>query len=420
MADSIGALYNTLMPSLSDTADIQEALRLYHYGAPSGTGPGDYDPTNTNPAILPTSSVAYYLNNLQSQITTISGSLGVQSSVWNAKGVLVTATAASTLQALSVGSDGTVLTADSSTATGLAWSALPVTPTNTVTLSNKTLTAPRFADLGFIADANGNEMIIFDTVTSAVNEVTFANAATTGKPTISATGGDTNITLNLVSKGTGTVQVNNIDIVTTTGTQTLTNKTLTAPTVTQLFLSDSVVVFEGSTPDAFETTLGVIDPTADRTINLPNADGTIALTANKISDFAASTSAELATKISDETGTGTLVFNTTPTLSDPKINILTNTYIGATNTLVLTDSGRLVLVSHTTATTINIPTNAVVAFPIGTQIVIVQSGAGQVTIGGAGVTINGTPGLKLRAQNSGASIIKTAENTWYALGDLAV
>ena len=73
------------------------------------------------------------------------------------------------------------------------------------TLSNKTLTAPKFADLGFIADANGNELIILDTVTSAVNEVTLANAATTGSPTLSATGGDTNIDLTLSGKGTGGV-----------------------------------------------------------------------------------------------------------------------------------------------------------------------------------------------------------------------
>lgn len=74
------------------------------------------------------------------------------------------------------------------------------------TFSNKTLTAPKFADLGYIADANGNELIIFDTVTSAVNELTVANAAIGNSPTISATGSDTNININLVPKGTGIVK----------------------------------------------------------------------------------------------------------------------------------------------------------------------------------------------------------------------
>jgi hypothetical protein len=104
----------------------------------------------------------------------------------------------------------------------------------TDTLSNKTLTAPRIADLGFIADANGNELIIFDTVTSAVNEVTFANAATAGTPTFTASGGDTNVSINFVPKGSGTIQVSGLPIVTTTATQTLTNKTLTTPIISSI------------------------------------------------------------------------------------------------------------------------------------------------------------------------------------------
>lgn len=81
------------------------------------------------------------------------------------------------------------------------------TLTGSQILSNKTLTAPKFADLGFIADANGNELIIFDTVTSAVNEITFANAATGGNPTFTASGSDSNIGIDLTPKGTGFVQV---------------------------------------------------------------------------------------------------------------------------------------------------------------------------------------------------------------------
>ncbi len=64
-------------------------------------------------------------------------------------------------------------------------------------------------------------------------------------------------------------------VVGTTDTQTLTNKTLTSPTVSGLTLSDSSIVFEGATADAYETTLTVTDPTADRTITLPNATTTL-------------------------------------------------------------------------------------------------------------------------------------------------
>ena len=46
------------------------------------------------------------------------------------------------------------------------------------------------------------------------------------------------------------------------------------------------VIFEGSTADAFETTLTVVDPTADRTITLPNSSGTVALTSDIVLDSA--------------------------------------------------------------------------------------------------------------------------------------
>ena len=64
-------------------------------------------------------------------------------------------------------------------------------------------------------------------------------------------------------------------VVGTTNTQTLTNKTLTSPTVSGLTISDASVVFEGATADAFETTLTVTDPTADRTVTIPDATTTL-------------------------------------------------------------------------------------------------------------------------------------------------
>ena len=54
--------YNTIIPSLTDDANIQEALRMYHYGTPDGTIPDD----SANP--IRSESIASYLNNLQSEI----------------------------------------------------------------------------------------------------------------------------------------------------------------------------------------------------------------------------------------------------------------------------------------------------------------------------------------------------------------
>ena len=94
------------------------------------------------------------------------------------------------------------------TTTGATNVTLPTTGTvatlgGAEVLSAKTLTQPKIANAGFVADANGNEEIIFTTTGSAVNEFTVANAATGGSPTIAATGGDTNIGLTLQGKGTG-------------------------------------------------------------------------------------------------------------------------------------------------------------------------------------------------------------------------
>jgi hypothetical protein len=71
------------------------------------------------------------------------------------------------------------------------------------------------------------------------------------------------------------------------------------------------------------------------------------------------------------------------------------------------------------ALTLTIPLNSSIAYPVGTSLDILQTGAGQVTIAGAaGVTVNATPGLKLRTQWSSATLFKRAENTWVVYGDL--
>jgi hypothetical protein len=94
---------------------------------------------------------------------------------------------------------------------------------------------------------------------------------------------------------------------------------------------------------------------------------------------------------------------------------------GTTYTLVLADRGKLILASNAAAQTVTVPTNATAAFVVGTQLDIVQTGAGTVSvIGAGGVTVNGVgTALPFRAQYSAVSLIKTATNTWLLIGDLA-
>jgi hypothetical protein len=103
-----------------------------------------------------------------------------------------------------------------------------------------------------------------------------------------------------------------------------------------------------------------------------------------------------------------------PTLT---INQQTDTY-----TVLLTDASKLIEMSNSGGINLNIPVDASADFPIGTQISVLQTGAGQVTIqavDGLTTTINGTPGLKLRTQWSAATLIKRAANVWVVTGDLA-
>ena len=88
-----------------------------------------------------------------------------------------------------------------------------VTLTGTQTLTNKTLTAPKIGTS--ILDTNGNELFLLTATSSAVNELTYANAATGGSPTFTATGSDSNVIINLVPKGTGSINAAGSPLATT-------------------------------------------------------------------------------------------------------------------------------------------------------------------------------------------------------------
>jgi len=117
------------------------------------------------------------------------------------------------------------------------------------------------------------------------------------------------------------------NVVGTTDTQTLTNKTLTSPVITGAVFNDGSIVFEGATADAHETTLAITDPTADRTITFPDATGTVALVADVAAlsgaTFTGAVSGTSLTLSGDLTvnGTTTTINSTTVSVDDKNLEL---------------------------------------------------------------------------------------------------
>jgi len=191
--------------------------------------------------------------------------------------------------------------------------------TGSETLTNKTLTSPTITGGTFSGTFTGTQdltgvvlsgasPLVFEGATADSYETTLTFTDPTADRVITVP----NATDTLVGKATTDTLTNkSIDLgtntltgsasewntalqgdsfATLTGTETLTNKTLTSPTIntptitnvtaTNLTLTDASIVFEGATADAHETTLTVVDPTADRTVTIPNETGTLITSAS--------------------------------------------------------------------------------------------------------------------------------------------
>ena len=128
----------------------------------------------------------------------------------------------------------------------------------TKTLTNKTLTAPKFADGGFIADANGNELIMLQTTSSAVNQLEVTNSASGGSVVVGASGDDSNIDIDISPKGTGEVNIaaGNLNYGGTAVTATGAELNLTDGSSSGTIVNSKAVIY-GSSGEVNATTLQI-------------------------------------------------------------------------------------------------------------------------------------------------------------------
>lgn len=97
-----------------------------------------------------------------------------------------------------------------------------------------------------------------------------------------------------------------------------------------------------------------------------------------------------------------------------------NAQTGTTYTLVLTDAAKLVTLTNASPITLTVPTNASVAFPIGTQILLYQGGAGQVTVSSSATIRAEGSKTKTNGQYSIAGLVKVATDEWVLFGNTKI
>jgi len=276
--------------------------------------------------------------------------------------------------------DGTIVDADINASAAIDWTKLGISSTVSST------------EIGYV-----------DGVTSAIQTQLDAKAALSGATFTGAVSG-TSLTLSgdLTVNGT-TTNINSTNLVVEDKNVVLGD--VTTPTDTTA--DGGGITLKGATDKTFNWVDATDSWTSSENINLASGKDL------KVNGTAVISSTAGGFIFTDGTQTKAGVPSLTTTFAK------TASYDLSTDGLSLRDG--LIEINAAGGTTLTIPLNATTAFPIGTSIDILQTGAGTVTIAGAvGVTVNSTPGLRLRDQWSSATLFKRAENTWVVMGDLKV
>jgi hypothetical protein len=279
----------------------------------------------------------------------------------------------------------------------------------TQTLSNKTLTQPKIANNGYIADANGNEQIVFATTGSAANQITITNAASGASPLIASSGDDTHIDLRLQAKGNGTVVIDDSAINTTNGTFSVFNSTATDVSA----FGAATVLAIGNTATAGQTVNMFTSSTGASTYNF--ATGITAASTTKAINIGTNGASNSTTNITLGSATATSAGTTTINSVTTAIAGTTLTASNATSVTLGSSSvaSTVTLGPSTAATTINLGTGAN-ASGVTKAINIGTNGANgsttTITIGSTAATTNTTSNVLLGSATAASSVVQISNN----------
>lgn len=290
-----------------------------------------------------------------------------------------------------------------------------VTLNGVQTVTNKTFPSPKIT--GALLDTNGNELLKVTATASAVNELTLANAATAGAPSLTASGDDTNIDINLVPKGTGKVKVSGVPLLSSIATNKLTGRS-TAGTgaVEEISVGSGLILSAGTLSAAAGSSNlnGITAATASATL----ANGNNPIAWNWTQTTATQTGFEIGETTASTGGVGNQVLHSIKTLAASTADPLLVQTRGV-DTIRVSRTGTVDIVglngttgSGTTGSGINITGGQGASTNNGGSVSI-TSGTGGATSGNSGALqfLTATPGngasggvtLKSGTGNGGAS-----------------
>jgi len=270
---------------------------------------------------------------------------------------------------------------------GLALKANLASPTFTGTVSGITSTMVGLGNVDNTSDAN--KPVSTATTTALALKAPLASPALTGVPTAPT-----------ATAGTSTTQVATTAFVGTAVSNLVNSAPAALDTLNELATAlGNDASFSTTITNSIALKAPLASPTFTGTVTAPAITATALITASASG-----------VAFTDGTQTKEGVISRTPIVQKTASYTLS----------ALTERDSLVEISSASGVTLTVPTNATVAYPVGTSIDILQTGAGQITVAAAsGVTVNATPGMKLRTQWSGATLFKRATDTWVLYGDLS-